>query len=108
MAIADPRWEESFIKGKVIEEGLFGDYKVVFMTISEPIGVFEYPYRMFFFDQHKPTPTLILSLEFGRVFGTCALGAHNESGHMNFGDAEKSMRLEDFKAWALLTAKEIL
>jgi len=104
----DPRWEESFTKGKILEEGLFGNYKTVLLTISEPIGIFDYPYRLFFFKENTPTPILILSLEVGRMFGTCALGAHNESAHMNFGDAEINMTAEDFKVWAFSTAQKIL
>lgn len=102
--ISDPRWEESFIKGQVVEDGTFHEYRMVLLKIDEPIGIFDYPYRMFFFKEGENTPILILSLEFGRMFGTCALGAHNESMHKNFGSADVNMPLDEFKSWALSIA----
>lgn len=106
--ISDPRWEESYIKGKIIEEGVFGDYRMVLMKIDEPIGVFYYPYRMFFFKNSEYTPILILSLEIGRIYGTCALGAHDETMHRNFGDADENMSVEEFREWALTIARKEL
>ena len=106
--ISDPRWEESYIKGQVIEDEIFKEYRRVLMKIGEPIGIFDYPYRMFFFKEGKTTPILILSLEIGKMFGTCALGAHNESIHKNFGEANPKMTLEEFKKWALSVAQDEL
>lgn len=102
--ISDPRWEESFVKGQVIEDGTFNEYRIILMQIDEAIGIFDYPYRMFFFKEGETIPILILSLEVGRMFGTCALGAHNESMHKKFGDANVDMTLEEFKSWALSIA----
>jgi len=106
--ISDPRWAESLAKGRLIEESAFNEYWMLLMQIDEPIGVFDYPYRMFFFKEGNSIPVLILSLEIGRLFGTCALGAHNESAHKNFGEADKNMTLEEFKNWALSVAPKEL
>ena len=106
--MSDPQWEESFVKGQIIDNSTLDEYQTILMQINEPVGIFSYPYRMFFFKENETTPTLILSLEVGIMFGTCALGGHNISGHMNFGNADINMKIEDFKNWALSVAKDEL
>ena len=106
--ISDPMWKESFLKGQVVEKGLFGEYLALLVKFEEPVGLFLYPYRMFFFKKNELEPTLILNLEVGLMFGTCALGAHTEEYHENLGTADSNMTLEDFKEWAISTAEKKL
>jgi len=106
--ISDPMWEDSFVKGQIIEDSTFNKYRTILMQINEPIGIFSYPYRMFFFKENEIVPTLILSLEIGMMFGTCALGGHNISEHITYGNADTNMTIEDFKKWALSVAQSEL
>ena len=106
--ISDPRWIESYLKSQEIEKGDFDKYNMVFIKTTESIGHFKYPYRMFFFKHNETIPKLILSLEIGQLFGTCALGEHTETSHINFGKADPNMKMEDFRDWALSTASDHL
>ena len=81
---------------------------MILISVPVPTGVFHYPYRMFFFPMDIDTPILVLSLEIGTLFNTCALGGHTPTRHENYGSADPNMSLEDFRTWALSMAEKKL
>lgn len=103
--VCDSFWQVSFETRDLIEEIKFKKYKARLIRTVTITGKFMYPYRMFFFKQESEIPFLILSLEIGLRFGTCALGAHTQKEHINYGPADPKMSLSDFKTWALSTAE---
>ena len=103
--VYDIHWQESFRAGEIIEEIICKGYKATLVKEASAQAKFQYPYRMFFFQQDATAPCLILSLEIGLRFGTCALCAHTQTEHINYGPAEPNMSLNDFKSWALSTAE---
>jgi hypothetical protein len=105
LMVCDPFWQKSFETGEIIEEVILRGHRAVLIKGSSSIEAFIYPFRMFIFHQESNVPCLILSLEIGLRFGTCALGAHTQTEHINYGPAEPNMSLGDFKSWALSTAE---
>lgn len=103
--VIDIHWQESFRAGEIIEEITCKGYKAILVKDASAQPKFQYPFRMFFSQQDATAPCLILSLEIGLRFGTCALGAHTQTEHINYGAAEHNMPPADFKSWALLTAE---
>jgi len=101
----EQHWQESLRSGEIIEEISYKGHKAILVKGASAQAKFQYPFRMFFFQQDVTAPCLILSLELGLRFGTCALGAHTQTEHINFGPAEPDMSLGDFKSWALSTAE---
>ena len=80
---------------------------MILMASDKPFGIFIYPFRMFFFSNDKDEPVLALNLELGS-FETCALGIHDAERHIHCGPATPNMSIDEFKLWALETAKKHL
>ena len=104
--VCDPYWRESFDTGEIIEEITLRGSRTVFIRGTSATGRFQYPFRAFFFQKDSKSPGLILSLEIGLRFGTCALGAHTLTEHINYGPADPDMVFDDFRSWALATAEQ--
>jgi hypothetical protein len=104
--VCDPFWKESFRAGDMIDECICKGYKAILIKGASSQSNFKYPYRIFFFQKDSSAPFLILSLEIGLRFGTCALGAHTASEHINYGPADPEMSLDDFRSWAMSTVEK--
>ncbi len=106
--ISDPMWKQSILDAVPIEDECYGGYRMLLVASDKPVGVFIYPFRMFFFPNDGDEPVLALSLELGNFYGTCALGVHDSEKHYNYGSANPNMSIDEFKVWALETVKKHL
>jgi len=80
---------------------------MLLVASDKSVGVFIYPFRMFFFSNNEIEPIIALNLELG-YWGTCALGVHASEKHYNYGSADPNMSIDEFKLWALKTVKKHL
>ena len=80
---------------------------MLLVASDKSVGVFIYPFRMFFFSNNENEPIIALNLELGD-WGTCALGVHDSETHYNYGSANSNMSIDEFKLWALETVKKHL
>lgn len=103
--ICESFWQESFRSGEIIEVVICKGYRAILVKGASTQSNFQYPYRAFFFQQGYLSPSLILSLEISLRSDTCALGAHTQTEHVNYGSADPNMTFGDFKSWALSTAE---
>jgi hypothetical protein len=103
--ISDPVWQQYLAMSKTVESGQYGNYKMLLLASDEAIGIFTYPFRMFFFNGDEAV--LALNLEVGAL-GTCSLGVHDSEAHRNFGSGNPEMPMDEFKLWALETASKFL
>jgi hypothetical protein len=114
--IFEPSWRVHLATGLVVEEDLYGDYRVIGVEITRQMTAVEYKYRLLFFPIKEKFPVLAINLEknaFADSFGGGAyfLGVHDASAHYNMGfalDGSADIDYDEFRAEAWRLAKDRL
>lgn len=109
--IYENSWRVHLATGIVLEEDLYGDYRLIGVEITQQGSVVEYKYRLLFFPLKEKVPILAINLEknaFAEQLGGGAyfLGIHDSSTHHNMGyalDGRADINYDDFRdvAWPL-------
>lgn len=105
-ATRDRTWRDHMKSGQILEEGKLGQFRMVLLKVTKQSSFVNYHYRMIFFLDGGREPVLSLNLE--STSGDAFLGAHIGDVHENHGDGDLHMSIQDFREWALATAKHYL
>jgi hypothetical protein len=108
--IYEQTWRVHIATGTVLEEDLYGEYRMIGVEVTQQVGLIHYKYRLLFFPIKEKYPVLAVNLErslFTRELGGAYfLGLHDASGHANFGfalDGRENISYDEFRdeAWKL-------
>ncbi len=94
--------------GRILEDTIVGNYRMVFLKVTQQSSFMHYHYRLIAFPKGEGEPVLSLNLESNPSAGTCCLGAHLPEGHDNLGFADENMQQSEFRAWAYEISKRYL
>lgn len=114
--IYEPSWRVHLATGLIVEEDLYGDYRVIGVEITRQMTAVEYKYRLFFFPIKEKFPVLAINLEknaFADSFGggMYFLGIHDSTAHYNMGyalEGRADIDYDEFREAVWHLAKERL
>jgi hypothetical protein len=114
-AIYEHSWRLHIKTGTILEEDLYGDYRLIGVEITQQVTRVEYKYRLFFYPMKERYPVLAINLEknaFVDKFGggSYFLGIHDASAHYNMGialEGKADIDYDEFRdaAWPLAAAR---
>jgi hypothetical protein len=113
--IYENSWRLHVAMGTILEEDLYGEFRVIGIEIAQQVTRVEYKYRLLIFPIRGNYPVLSINLEknaFAEKFGGGAyfLGVHDASAHYNMGialEGKGDIDYDEFRdaAWPLATTR---
>lgn len=104
----DQTWLVHMQTGRILEDINIGNYRMVFIKVTQQSSFIHYHYRLIAFPSGSSEPILSLNLESNPMARTLCLGAHLPEGHDNLGFVDENMSEGAFRTWAFDIAKKYL
>jgi hypothetical protein len=113
--IVEHTWRNHLATGEILEDDLYGGYRMVGVEIIRQISMVQYKYRLLFFTIGGQVPILSVNLEQNTLFkeiggGAYFLGVHSGTTHYNLGiafDGRSEITYDEFRkvAWDIASLR---